>query len=271
MKNVKIITWNINSIRARMDNFLSFINKEKPDIILLQETKCTDKDFPEETFVSLGYNCIYFGQKSYNGVAILSKYKIDLESKILLEKDDQARYIEALVTINNKVIRLVSVYVPQGGGDLDVGEKLEDSKKFKYKLEFLTQLNKRMKEVLQFDECVLFAGDLNVAYADIDVHNPKAFKNKVGFHPLEKEQIKEMKNNNYIDLFRHFYPEKTDYTWWDYRRGGWDNNRGWRVDYMMSNDKLLQITKNCFIHKDVRGTEKPSDHVPVEIILSFEI
>ena len=269
MKKISIVTWNVNSIRARMDNFIGWLEGTKPDIILLQETKCTDKDFPEELLSSMGYNSVYHGQKSYNGVAILSKYKIELESNKLLQNDEQARYIEGLITIDGKVLRVASVYVPQGGSDLEPGEKLEDSQRFKYKLEFFGELNKRMQEVLAFDECVVFGGDLNVAHNDIDLHKPKAFKNKVGFHPLEKEQIQGIIDIGYCDLFRKFYPEKQEYTWWDYRRGGWDGNRGWRIDYMMANKNMQNIATDCTIHRETRGTEKPSDHVPVEMIIEI--
>ncbi len=273
MQKASIVTWNINSIRARMDIFIEWLTNHKPDVVLLQETKCTDKDFPVIALNEIGYNCSYYGQKSYNGVAILSKQQIDVEAHQIECHDvsPQARYIEGVLTINSKVFRVASIYVPQGGGTvLQRGDKIEDTPRFQYKLKFLKMLQERMQEILQYDEYVIFGGDYNVAYKAIDLHNPEYAAGDVGFHPDEIALIKNIYNSGYQDLFRKFYPNKREYTWWDYRRGGFENNRGWRIDYLMVNDKLSKISLDCVIHKEIRGAIKPSDHVPVEAIINVE-
>ena len=270
-----IATWNVNSIRARMDSFLSWMKENNPDIVLLQEIKCQEKDFPFFDINCIGYNAEVLGQKSYNGVAILSKNPITIELKGLPLygeeiTDEEARYIEGIVNINNATVRVGSVYVPNGAAKLNKGEKVEDSSRFNYKLSFLRRLKKRIEEISKFDnEYFVFGGDYNVAMKEIDLFNPEKSFGDVGFHPLEIENLQGVIDVGLIDSYRFLYPEKVAYSWWDYRRGRWPDDKGWRIDYILSSKSKREKIRDCVIHKDARGVEKASDHVPVEIIFDF--
>ena len=277
--NVRIATWNINSIRARLELLKEVINNNKLDIILLQETKCQNTDFPLSYIQSINWNCVYSGQKSYNGVAILSKYQIELEANKLplysyTDNYNEERYIEAILTINNKILRLASIYVPQGASILQVGETLEQSERFKYKIDFYNRLKERINEIKidtnNFnDEFVIFAGDFNVAQDEIDLHNPKANNGNVCFHPLERNALKEIRNVGLDDVFRVKYPETRQYTWWDYKTKGFERNVGWRLDYLLCSQNIIKNTKNIYIDMETRAQKKTSDHSPS--ILEFDI
>ena len=251
MKKIKLATWNINSIRIRLNLLDEVIKKNDLDIILLQETKCQDTDFPISQIQSMNINYLFKGQKSYNGVAILSKYPIELITKELplynfQDTDDEARYVEAIITINGKILRVASIYVPQGGSVLKDGETIEESARFNYKLNFYKRLQTRIKEVKEQttgfkDEYVIFAGDLNVAQEEIDLHNPKANDGNVCFHPMERKALREIKNIGLYDAFRSKYPDTKQYTWWDYKTKGFDRNVGWRLDYLLSSKNVCRI------------------------------
>ena len=268
---VKIATWNVNSVRARMSALQNWISQNSSDIILLQETKCTDENFPISDINNLGYNVEIFGQKSYNGVAILSKYPIYVELYQLPLYDEQiedneARYIEAIIEVNNSIFRVASIYVPNGSSTLMSSEKLEDSKRFKYKMSFFRRLTKRVQEVLKFeDEYVVFGGDYNVALQEIDLHNPDTAAGGVGFHQDEINHLQTIIDLGLVDSYRFKYPDTVAYSWWDYRRNRWADNKGWRIDYLLSSQNIINNTFDCTIHKNTRGVEKASDHVPVEI------
>ncbi|MBL0725868.1 MAG: exodeoxyribonuclease III [Alphaproteobacteria bacterium] len=268
---ISIATWNVNSIRARLASVSQWLSSTSPDIILLQETKCMDEQFPISEINHMGYNVDMVGQKSYNGVAILSKRQISTELKQLPLYDSniedlEARYIEAVISFGSSVVRVASVYVPNGSSTLKHGEKLEESKRFRYKISFLQRLAKRVQEVLQFDnEYIVFGGDYNVALQEIDLYNPKSSADDVGFHKEEIKNLKKILNLGLQDTYRFLYPDKIAYSWWDYRRGRWPDDKGWRIDYLLSSKHTLEDTADCLIHKDVRGHEKASDHVPVEI------
>lgn len=269
---IKIATWNINSIRSRMDNIEKWVHDHNPDIILLQETKCIDTCFPEVSITAMGYNAVCVGQKSYNGVAIISKQPIQVESKALpplegIQDDLEARYLEAICEVKGKVLRIISVYVPNGGSALLKGEKLEDSKRFIYKLNFLKRLQHRFNHLKQFNEYVIAGGDYNVARSELDLYNPKDAEGDVGFHIDERLHLDNVLKTGYYDVFRDLYPEKVEYSWWDYRRNGWAMNKGWRIDYMLCSENLKSYIAKCNIHSYTRGWNKASDHVPVEIII----
>lgn len=276
---VRLATWNINSIRIRLELLKQVIKNNNLDIILLQETKCQDSDFPYSEIQSFGMNYVYNGQKSYNGVAILSKYPIDLEMSNLPlydleEKDDEARYIEAILTINNKILRVASVYVPMGGSALQPGETLEESARFNYKLNFYKRLQQRIEEIKQStnnfaDEFVLFAGDLNVAQEEIDLSHPKENDGGVGFHPLERHALKDIKSVGLDDAFRKLHPTEQQFSWWDYRTKAFDRNVGWRLDYLLCSQNILLNTIKCYVDMETRAKPKTSDHAPT--IIEFEI
>lgn len=289
---IKIATFNVNSIKARLENVLSWAKNSKPDIILLQEIKCLEEDFPKEAFFDLGYNTAILGQKTYNGVAILSKFKIEdvvknipnfsqdlmvKKAKKKVPQDDffdedkseeqqQARYIEAVISVAGKAIRVASIYVPNGGGELENGETLEDSIKFQYKLNFFKALRKHLDEVLQYDEIAIFGGDFNVAAQNIDVYDAKSLAGSVCFHPLEQKEFRAILNLGLTDSFRAQNPATQAFSWWDYRGGGWQNDKGLRIDYLLTSpvasDKINAATIE---DKGVRDQEKASDHCPVVV------
>lgn len=276
---VRLATWNINSIRIRLELLKSVIENNKLDIILLQETKCQESDFPASAIQSMGMNYVYKGQKSYNGVAILSKFPIDIEATELdlfnlQDVDTEARYVEGVITINGKILRVASVYVPMGGSALQENETLEESERFKYKLNFYKRLQTRIKELKEVtndfrDEYVIFAGDLNVAQEEIDLSHPKANDGNVGFHPMERQSLRDIRNVGLEDIFRVKYPDTQQFTWWDYRTGAFNRNVGWRLDYLLCSKNIIDNTSECYVDMQTRAKPKTSDHAPS--VIEFEI
>lgn len=276
---VRVATWNINSIRIRLELLKSVIENNKLDIILLQETKCQESDFPASAIQSMGMNYVYKGQKSYNGVAILSKFPIDIEATELdlfnlQDVDTEARYVEGVITINGKILRVASVYVPMGGSALQENETLEESERFKYKLNFYKRLQTRIKELKEAtndfrDEYVIFAGDLNVAQEEIDLSHPKANDGNVGFHPMERQSLRDIRNVGLEDIFRVKYPNTQQFTWWDYRTGAFNRNVGWRLDYLLCSKNIIDNTSECYVDMQTRAKPKTSDHAPS--VIEFEI
>ena len=276
---VRVATWNINSIRIRLELLKSVIGTNKIDIILLQETKCQDNDFPISVINSIKWNVIFKGQKSYNGVAILSKYPLDLEMKELplydfQNTDEEARYIEAIATINGKIVRVASIYVPMGGSVLRDGETLEESERFNYKLNFYKRMQQRIEEVKKDtnnfeDEYIIFAGDLNVAQEEIDLSHPKANDGGVGFHPLERQALRDIRKVGLDDVFRLKYPKVQQFTWWDYRTGAFNRNVGWRLDYLLCSNNVFKNLTECYVDMKTRGKPKTSDHAPS--VIEFEV
>lgn len=255
---IKIANWNINSVRIRLPILLSFLEQESPDIVCLQETKCINEQFPRLEIESLGYNFALHGQKSYNGVAILSKFPLeDVAIKMYDGTDDiQARYIEAVITISaERVLRVISVYVPNGA-------PLE-SEKFTYKLNFFDQLYERIQQLLKFQEILVIAGDFNVAPENLDVYDKDALYNKVCFHIEERVRFRKILYTGISDAFRMLYPEKQEFTWWDYRAGSWQHNSGMRIDHILLSPKAADLLKSVNIKKEVRALDKSSDHAPI--------
>ena len=265
MAKVKIVSFNVNSIKARLPNVLIWLKESNPDIILLQELKCLEEKFPFEELQDAGYNCAVNGQKTYNGVAILSKFPFEEVIKDLPDNPDtQARYIEAVISVENEVLRVSSIYVPNGGGPLADGEKLQDSEKFKYKMDFYDRLNAHCKELLTYGEIQIFGGDYNVAIDDIDVYDPVSLKNTVCFHDLEKQKFRELVNLGLDDSYRKFVgPQEQHFSWWDYRGGSWQHNKGMRIDYLLTSPQASDKVVGVSIEdKGVRDQEKASDHCP---------
>ena len=276
---IRIATWNINSIRVRTELLKQVIDENNIDVILLQETKCQDIDFPVLAIQSMHLNYAYKGQKSYNGVAILSKYPLELEMKELplygfQDTDEEARYIETIVNVNKKIVRIASIYVPNGASALQPNEILEESARFVYKLNFYERMKKRILEIKKDtsdfqDEYVIFGGDLNVAQEEIDLHNPKLNDGCVCFHPLERKALREIRSLGLEDAFRFKYPNDKQYTWWDYKTRGFDRNVGWRLDYMLSSQNVLQNMTDIYVDMNTRGKPKTSDHAPT--IIEFDV
>ena len=270
---VKISSFNVNSINARLPNLIDWLKSSNPDIALLQETKCLEEKFPYQEILDAGYNAAVYGQKSYNGVAILSKYKIEDVTKGLSafgkEEDQQARYIEGVIPINQDlVIRTASIYIPNGGGELEKDQKLEDSEKFKYKIEFYKHLKDYLANLLDYDEVQIFGGDFNVAIEEIDCFDADKSAGKILFHPKERESFRSLINLGLTDSFRATNPNQKSYSWWDYRGNSWQYDRGFRIDYLLTSPKASDlISKTLIEDKGVRDQTKASDHCPVSVIL----
>lgn len=274
MTQIKIASFNVNSIKARLPRVLEWLKNSNPDVVLLQELKCLESEFPFEAFFDAGYNAVVHGQKSYNGVAILSKFKIEDVSKALPELgediDEQSRYIEGVISVAGKAIRVASIYVPNGGGDLMPGEILETSKKFLYKLDFYNRLRAHLSSLLAYDEIQIFGGDFNVACEEIDLYSPKSFENQILFHPLERQKFRSILNLGLIDSYRATHPQSQAFSWWDYRAGAWQHNKGVRIDYLLASPQAAdKITAATIEDKGVRDQEKPSDHCPVCVTLKL--
>ncbi|MCF8129200.1 MAG: exodeoxyribonuclease III [Deltaproteobacteria bacterium] len=248
---MKIATFNANSIRARLPILLDWLRHEDPDILCLQETKVQDQDFPSKPFKQIGYHATFRGQKSYNGVAIISKSPLK-ESRLDLfeDGDEQARFISG--TIDG--IPVVNVYVPQG---FQVG-----SDKFQYKLMWLKTLFDHISNRYEPDAPLLVAGDFNVALEDRDVYDPDGFRGGVGFHPEEQALMERFFRWGLVDMFRNHTPDRNHYTFWDYRiPNGFKRNMGWRIDYILGTNSLFEKeSSTIWIDTEPRGLEKPSDH-----------
>ncbi|MEM7617363.1 MAG: exodeoxyribonuclease III [Pseudomonadota bacterium] len=261
MTEISIISWNINSIKMRIALMTDLIKQYQPDVILLQEIKCQTDKFPYLEFEELGYNIAVHGQKTFNGVAILSKYPISDVINILPgnEADEQARYIEAVVNIDNNIVRVANVYVPNGSKPY--------SEKFAYKLDFMEKLKNHINNLLEYEESFVIGGDFNVAIDDIDVYDPVNLHDTLCFHYQEKEQFNSIINLGMTDAFRALNPQLQKFSWWDYRASSYVYNKGMRIDYLLLSPQAADRLGSCDILADYRAAEKPSDHAPVIVNL----
>jgi exodeoxyribonuclease III len=254
-KHMKIITWNVNSVRARLPQVELFLKEQQPDVLLLQELKCEDHGFPT-SLLDYGYNCALFGQKTYNGVAILSKHPIeDIQKGIPNFEDPASRYIEAFTG----GVRVASVYVPNGQ---EVGSTAYD-----YKLDFLSALQVHAKNLLTFDERLIIGGDFNIAPSDEDVHDPIAWQNQTLCTELERGAWRKITYLGLTDAVKQSTAGSMPYTWWDYRKGSFAKDDGLRIDHLLLSPHAADSLKTTKVHKNMRGLEKASDHAPVECVL----
>lgn len=247
---MKIATFNTNSIRARLPIILDWLKNESPDVLCIQETKVQDKDFPLDVFQKQEYHAAFRGQKSYNGVAVLSRLPLEnTRTELFDQGDEQARFISG--TLNG--ISVINVYVPQG---FKVG-----SDKFQYKLEWLDGLIQHINQTYSPEDSLLLAGDFNVALSDEDVYDPDGMRGGVGFHLNEQERMAALMEWGLVDIFRKHVPEGTGYTFWDYRiPNGFKRNMGWRIDYLLATVPLAEKCQRISVDTHARGIEKPSDH-----------
>ena len=264
---MQIATWNVNSIRTRLDQVQAWLKDAQPDLLCLQETKVDDPLFPHEVFEAEGYQVHFHGQKAYNGVAIVSRQPLEdvrrgftgelPEDAEALQLGEQKRVISALV--NN--IRIVNVYVPNGSA--------LKSEKYPYKLEWLSCLNRYLSAQAKRDEPLCLVGDFNIALEARDIHHPERLTGGIMASELEREALLKVLGDRLHDVFRVFEPDANHWSWWDYRSGAWDRDQGWRIDHIYLCDELLSQAKSCVIHKHLRGHEKPSDHAPVTVDLNW--
>jgi exodeoxyribonuclease-3 len=254
---MKIATWNVNSIKVRLDAAVAWLKEAKPDVVALQEIKCLDENFPAEPFEALGYNCTVHGQKTYNGVALLSKYPLEDVTPRLPggDGDDHSRYLEAVVAGAKGTLRIASIYAPNGNPI--------DTEKFPYKLSWLERLHAHAKDLLANEEPVALIGDYNIIPQDKDCYDPKAWMNDALFQPQSKAALRKIENLGYADAFRARNQAAGQYTFWDYQAGAWRKNHGIRIDHILLSPQGLDRLGACGIDKHVREGDKPSDHVPV--------
>jgi exodeoxyribonuclease-3 len=250
---VKIATWNVNSIRARKERVLAWLAKARPDVVCLQELKCQEAEVPMDELGALGYQAAILGQKTYNGVAILSRTPLGDVRRGFDDGGDesQARAIAATVA----GLRVVSVYVPNG--------QAVDSDKYRYKLEWLERLRGFVAAELGRNERLVVGGDYNVAPAPIDVHDPAAWEGEVLFSPPERAALAAVVETGLVDLYRRLHPDEQTFTWWDYRMLAFPKNKGLRIDHLLVSRKVAAQAQSCVVDRDERKGQQPSDHAPV--------
>ncbi|HEX8980940.1 MAG TPA: exodeoxyribonuclease III [Parasulfuritortus sp.] len=249
---MKIATWNVNSLKVRLPHLLDWLASEQPDVVCLQETKLTDDNFPAEELAKAGYRAAFSGQKTYNGVAILSREAAgDLVMGIPGFADEQKRVLAA--TVNGT--RVICLYIPNG--------QSVDSDKYQYKLSWLYALQGWLKNELAAHPRLAVLGDFNIAPEDRDVHDPAAWAGQVLCSEPEREHFRDLLGQGLKDAFRLFEQEEKSFSWWDYRQGGFRRNLGLRIDHILLSEALAATCKNCRIDKTPRTWERPSDHAPV--------
>jgi exodeoxyribonuclease-3 len=260
---MKIATWNVNSVKARLDTVKTWLAEAAPDVVCMQEIKTTDDAFPSDAFEGLGYNCTVHGQKSYNGVAILSKRPLEDITRGLpaVEGDDHARYLEAVVPGESGVVRVVSLYAPNGNPP--------GTERFAYKLAWMERLTAHVRRLLSFEEPLVVTGDYNVIPTPDDCHDPRAWAGDALFQPETRAAFRRMLNLGFTDAFRACHAEPHRYTFWDYQAGAWTKDHGIRIDHILLSAQAADRLAGCYIERKVRGWEKPSDHVPVLCELSI--
>tara|TARA_B110000014_G_scaffold263925_1_gene262439 strand:- start:2626 stop:3402 length:777 start_codon:yes stop_codon:yes gene_type:complete len=252
-----ISTWNVNSVRARIENVKKYIKSSSPDILLLQEIKTEEKNYPFDDFKNLGYESYVNGQKSYNGVSILSKKKLKNIFTILPgDKVKQARLISTEIKIKNKKIDLINIYVPNGNP--------VDTEKYFYKINWLNLLIKFLKKKIDNGNQIIVTGDFNILPEEIDAHDHKKYINDALFRIEIRKKYREIINLGLIDTFRHFNKKEGNYTFWDYTQGSWQKDNGLRIDHMLISNAIIELVKKIEIKKKIRSQLKPSDHVPLE-------
>ena len=255
-----ISSWNVNSVRARIENIKSYLLKYKPDILMMQEIKTEDLNFPYDEFSSMDYESHVFGQKSYNGVAIISKHKLtNIKTDLIKDKLKQSRIISAELTYQKKIIQLINIYTPNGNP--------VDTDKYDYKKDWLDTLIKQLRSILKKNPNIILGGDFNIIPAAEDVYNVKSFEDDALYRLEIRKKLREIINLGFNDVYRHFCDDKEGYTFWDYMRGAWQKNNGMRIDHFLVSNSMIDKIKSININKDPRGREKPSDHTPIEIKL----
>ncbi|MHA6685478.1 exodeoxyribonuclease III [Mesorhizobium sp. A556] len=261
---MKIVTWNINGVRARIGNLTHWLTESAPDIVCLQEIKSVDEQFPRGEIEALGYNVETHGQKGFNGVAILSKLPFDEVNRGLPgdETDEQARFIEGVFSTTKGALRVVSLYLPNGN-------PIEDERKFPYKLSWMARLERWAAQRLELEEALVLAGDYNVISEPIDAKHPENWLGDALFQPQTRQAFRRLINLGFTEAVRATTDAADVYTFWDYQAGAWQKNNGIRIDHLLLSPEAANRFSSADIEKHVRAWEKPSDHVPVAIELAL--
>ena len=264
---MRIASWNVNSVRTRLDQVLSWLQQEQPDVLCLQETKVSDDLFPHQAFEQIGYHCAISGQKAYNGVALISRLPLEdvqVGFEALLPQDpeasklsEQKRVISALVD----GIRVLNLYVPNGSS--------LSSEKYPYKLAWLACLQRYLAVQEEQGDPLCMVGDFNIGLEDRDLPDPERLTGTIMASDPERSALRAALGERLSDVFRVFEPDSGHWSWWDYRSGAWDRDKGWRIDHIYLSEDLLQCATGCVIHKQTRGNTQPSDHAPVLVNLAW--
>lgn len=257
---MRIATWNVNSIRQRIGHLMAYLAKVKPDVICLQELKCLDLAFPREEVESAGYTVAVHGQKTFNGVAILSRYPMEVTRGLPgNDEDEAARYIEAVVTTRAGIVRVASLYAPNGNPP--------ESDKYPYKLAWMDRLIAHARHLLAFEEPLVLAGDYNIIPSIADVHDPQLWAKDALFLPASRAKFHALLNLGLTDAVRAVTDEPGLYTFWDYQAGAWPKNNGIRIDHLLLSPQAADRLQRVHIDKDLRAGDRPSDHVAVRLEL----
>ena len=258
---MKIVSWNVNSVRARINNILNYIKDSKPDVLMLQEIKTQDQNFPKDIFKDIGYESHIYGQKSYNGVAIISKLKINNINTSFIKDDlKQSRIITGEILLDKKKIELINIYVPNGNP--------VDTEKYEYKKNWLKKFIINIKKRKLDNSNILIAGDFNIIPDEIDVHDFKRYENDALGRMEIRKKYRELINLGFKDIYRYLNKNKQEYTFWDYFAGSWQKNNGMRIDHFILSNNLIDNIVSININKNPRSKTKPSDHTPIELIIN---
>tara|TARA_B100001093_G_C26581664_1_gene907544 strand:+ start:140 stop:916 length:777 start_codon:yes stop_codon:yes gene_type:complete len=257
---MKIISWNVNSVRARLENIINYIEDSKPDIMLLQEIKTQEINFPKEQFKEIGYDSHVYGQKSYNGVAFLSKIPLsNININFIDDKLKQSRIITCDFNLKQKKIKLINIYVPNGNPI--------DTEKYDYKKNWLNLFVNSVKKTLKQNKNIIISGDYNIIPEKIDVYDSSRYENDALFKLEIRKKYRELINLGFYDVYRYLNKNKEEYTFWDYFAGSWSKNYGMRIDHFLVSNDIISDVKKININKKPRSKMKPSDHTPIELDL----
>lgn len=248
----KIATWNVNSLKVRLPHVLDWLDTVKPDVLALQETKTLDENFPLEAIEAAGYQASFTGQKTYNGVAVLSKTRQETVATAIPGYEDEQRRVLAVV---NQGVTVLNLYVPNGS--------IVGSEKYAYKLDWFSKLQPFVLDLLRQNERVIILGDFNIAPEDRDVHDPAEWAGSVLVSDPERAEFQQLIAAGFSDCYRLFEQPEQDYSWWDYRAAAFRRNRGLRIDHILASAPLAKQCITCCIDKEPRKLERPSDHTPV--------
>ena len=255
---MKITSWNVNSVRARISNLINYLKKNKPNILMIQEIKTEEKNFPYDDLKNLGYKSYVLGQKSYNGVAFLTNKKMEnIDLKFFKDDKNQSRTIVGDIKIGEKKITLINIYVPNGNPI--------HTEKYDYKKNWLNSFIKKIKLTLSKNKNLIIGGDFNIIPEEIDVYDYKKYENDALYKLEIRKKFRELINLGLHDTYRLMNKEKKEYTFWDYMAGSWQKNNGLRIDHFLTSTNLLKNIKTININKEPRSKLKPSDHTPIEL------
>lgn len=262
MTGMQIVTWNINSVRTRLDNLLRYLREVSPDVLCLQEIKCTEEQFPRLEVEAEGYNLAIHGQKSWNGVAVLAKRPMEVQAGLPGDESDvQSRYIEAVVTTDSVPVRVCCLYLPNGNPP--------DTEKYTYKLAWMDRLHARARALLALEEPLVMLGDFNVIPMPRDVYDPNAWIGDALYRPETRAKFRALLNLGLTDALRATTDAAGLYTFWDYQAGAWQRDKGICIDHVLLSPQAADRLESVTIDKARRAEDKPSDHVPVRVQLAM--